>query len=382
MSDGAYALAGGRVVLPDRVIAAGSVVIEDGLIVSVLEAAERLPPSLRRVELEGAWLTPGLVELHIHGCGGIGFDALGAGHEVAAAALRRARDFLRSRGVTCFLPTLICRDAELDALAAALELAGFPESEVPGIYLEGPFINEKRRGGIPSDTILEPSPEDLARVLALGRGRIRLMTLAPELDGAGALMSSLAAAGILPCLGHSDANIELSPLPVGDFSITHLFNAMSPFSHKEAGLAMLPFVDRKPFVELNADGVHVGEAALRACAGALDADRLILISDAVVAAGLPLGDYGYYGMRIVSGPDGVRYAEGGVLMGSNRLAPQVLHNWLKVTGASVPASVRALSLNPARALGLAERRGSIEAGKMAELVAWNGDFESVREIYG
>ena len=155
---------------------------------------------------------------------------------------------------------------------------------------------------------------------------------------------------------------------------------MSPFSHKESGLAMLPFVDRRPFVELNADGVHVGAVALRACSRAIDPDRLVLISDAVVAAGLPHGDYAYYGMRIVSGDEGVRYADSKVLMGSNRLAPEVLRHWLEVTGAPVHEALRGLTLNPARLLGLEASRGAIAPGMPADLVVWEGEFEGVREI--
>jgi N-acetylglucosamine-6-phosphate deacetylase len=396
MPDTSFVLENARLVLPDRVLEGGAVVVEDGRIAAILEAGESPPTTFPRRDLGGAWLTPGLVEVHIHGCGGVGFDDLGPDLASGVAALLRARDFLRSRGVTCFVPTLVCREPELAALAAALEAAGIPESEVPGIYVEGPFIAAKRRGGIPLDTIKIPDAAALEHVLALGRGRIRLMTVAPELPGVAAIMEALTKAGVLPCLGHSDADLETTPLPEGAFSITHLFNAMSPFSHREAGLAMLPFLParrdearrdeareegrhdgHRPFVELNADGVHVGGPALRIASSGLDSDRLILISDAVVAAGLPYGDYSYYGMTVRSGPDGVRYADSGVLMGSNRLAPEILRNWLKITGASVPDAVRAMTLTPARALGLAKERGSLEEGKLADLVAWKGDFESV-----
>jgi N-acetylglucosamine-6-phosphate deacetylase len=375
-----FLLAGGRLVLPRAVVEGGSIVVRDGKIRAVLQPGERLPGRLPRIEAAGAWVTPGLVEHHIHGCRGIGFDSLGPDPKAGAEALRRARAFLRSRGVTCFVPTIVCRPNALSSLAAALEEAAFPEEEVPGIYVEGPFVNPARRGGIPLEAIREPDPAYLDGLLGLGRGRIRMMTVAPELPGAGAIIEALADAGVLPCLGHSDCSIDRITLPSGRFSITHLFNAMSPFSHKEPGLAMLPFLDGRPFVELNADGVHVNAAALRICARSMEPERLILISDAAAAAGLPYGEYEQHGSRLVSGPDGVRYADSGVLMGSNALAPDVLRRWLAATGSSPANAVRMLSLTPSQALGLEDRRGAIAPGMEADLVLWEGEFEAAREL--
>ena len=375
-----YLVEGGRLVLPRTVLEGGSLVVRGGRIKAVLQPRERAPSGLRRVDARGAYVTPGLVEAHIHGCCGIGFDELGPDPRAGAAALRDARAFLRSRGVTCFVPTIVCRPDSLAALAAALEEAAFPEEEVPGIYLEGPFVNPARLGGIPPETVLEPDLAILDRILELGRGRIRLMTVAPELPGAAELLEALAAAGIMPCLGHSDCSIEGLEPPPGRCSITHLFNAMSPFSHKKPGLAMLPFLDRRPFVELNADGVHVCAEALRVCAQALDPERLILISDAALAAGLPYGEYEHLGERLVSGPRGVRYAASDVLVGSNSLAPEVLRSWLRVTGSSPANALRMLTLTPSQALGLDGRRGALASGLAADLVIWEGEFESPREL--
>jgi N-acetylglucosamine-6-phosphate deacetylase len=318
--------------------------------------------------------------MHIHGCGGVGFDALGPSAEDGAERLRTARDFLRRRGVTTFVPTVVCREEQLRSLVAAVGASGLDETTLPGIYIEGPFINPVRRGGIPEDAIKAYDERALSELLALGQGRVKLMTLAPELPGSAELMASLRAAGVLPCLGHSDCSVEALSLADGPVGLTHLFNAMSGFSHRTGGLAMLPFLDPRPFVELNADGVHVEVAALKACARHLDPERLILISDAVVAAGLAHGEYNYCGSKVVSGYNGVRYADSGVLMGSNRLAPDVLRHWLCTTGASVTEAVKALTLTPARALGIDSRRGAIVPGLDSELVVWTGDFEAARVV--
>jgi N-acetylglucosamine-6-phosphate deacetylase len=373
-------LTGGRVVLPRTVLEGGAIVLRRGRIEAVLEAGEKLPGDLPRRDLGRAWVTPGLVELHIHGCGGIAFDALPPDPAEAASALDSAAAFLRARGVTTFVPTVVSEEAALADLAAALEDWAPGRERVPGIYVEGPFVNPGRRGGIPLGAISGPDSRLLGRLINLARGRMAMMTLAPELPGYREILARLEAVGVLPCLGHSDCDIDRITLPSGRFSITHLFNAMSPISHKVPGLAMLPFLDRRAFVELNPDGVHVNDAALRICASGLEPERLILISDAAYPAGLAEGRYGEGERALVAGPDGVRYESTGTLMGSRSLAPDILRNWLKVTGSSVPNAVRMLSLTPAQALGIDDRRGAIAQGLEAALVVWKGEFEAVGEI--
>jgi N-acetylglucosamine-6-phosphate deacetylase len=369
-----YVLEGGRLVLPDRVIEGGSLVVEDGAIGAIIEAGGRLPEGLPQRAAAGRWVTPGLMETHIHGAGGLGFENLGDGPECGAASLKKVRDFLLARGVTAFLPTLVAERAALRSLAAAIEAADLEREVLPGIYLEGPFVNPKRRGGIPAELLLEPDLGRLDEYLADGGGLVRLMTMAPELPGAQSLAARLRERGVTVCLGHSDAILGRFKPPEPPFSVTHLFNAMSPISHKDPGLAMLPFLDSRPYVELISDGVHVNDYALRLAAKGLDPERLILISDAAAAAGLPPGEYEFLGRKVVSGPRGVRYADSGTLMGSRCLGPELLRHWIEATGAPVHEAVRALSLNPRRLLGI-ENRGALAVGMDADLVVWEGDFE-------
>lgn len=367
-----FVLAGGRLALPDRIASGLSLVVRGGLITELAEPGTE-PAGLPRLEASGALVTPGLFEFHIHGAGGVGTDHLGPDQVQGASQLLRLRDFLRTRGVTGFLPTLVADLASLESLALAVEGAvrtvELPEDEIPGIYLEGPFIASSKRGGIPLSTIIAPDLGYLAEILAAARGRLRVMTVAPELPGIGRIIEALQDAGVLVSLGHSACCVEEVTLPDRPFSITHLFNAMSGFSHKDAGLATLPFYDRRPFVELNADGVHVGRSALLASRHGLDPDRLILISDAVVAAGLPPGEYLYHGHRVVSAGQGVRYADTGILMGSDRLLPEVLENWTTTCGAPLAAGIKAATLNPR--LALAQGRGISEA--VVTEGSWNAD---------
>ena len=397
-----FVLVGGRLALPDRIATGLSLVVRGGLIQDLVESGAE-PADLRCLDASGALVTPGLFEYHIHGAGGIGLDDLGADSvhgsdpNVGAEQLRRLRTFLRARGITGFLPTLVADLKALEALALAIEAAGFPEDEVPGIYLEGPFIAASKKGGIPLSTIKAPDKGCLDEILAAARGRLRVMTVAPELPGIGPIIEALREAGVLVSLGHSACRIEEVTLPAQPFSITHLFNAMSGFSHKDAGLATLPFCNRRPFVELNADGVHVGRSALLASRHGLDPDRLILISDAVVAAGLPPGEYLYHGHTVVSAGQGVRYAESGVLMGSDRILPEVLDNWIGACGADLSQAVKAATFTPRLALagakkcGLDQRdgltgsasvpaRGAIAPGFQADLAIWERPFSLLRQL--
>ncbi|MGD9941365.1 MAG: hypothetical protein AB7T74_16340 [Clostridia bacterium] len=397
-----FVLTGGRLALPDRIASGLSLVVRSGIITDLVvpstepgKTSGTLPADLPHIDAAGALVTPGLFEFHIHGAGGVGCDHLGPDAAAGADQLHRLRAFLRARGVTGFLPTLVADLKALEALALAIEAAGLPEDELPGIYLEGPFIAASKRGGIPQSTIKAPDKGYLAEILAAARGRLRVMTVAPELPGIDAVIEVLREAGVLVSLGHSDCRIEEVQLPGQPIGITHLFNAMSGFSHKDAGLATLPFYDRRPFVELNADGVHVGRSALVASRNALDPERLILISDAVVAAGLPPGEYLYHGHRVVSAGQGVRYAESGVLMGSDRILPEVLDNWTGGCGADLAAGIKAATLTPRlaleeawgavrpatiRALRPGPSRGAIAPGFKADLAIWEQPFRKLRQL--
>jgi N-acetylglucosamine-6-phosphate deacetylase len=362
MESADYVLTNGRLALPDRIATGLSLVVRGGLIRELVPSGAE-PTDLPGLDAAGALVSPGLFEFHIHGAGGIGFDHLGSDPVAGAGQLLWLRTFLRARGVTGFLPTMVADLKALENLAEAIEgveqEANLTEDDLPGIYLEGPFIATTKRGGIPASTIRVPDKGYLAEILAAARGRLRVMTVAPEFPGIGTIIEALREAGVLVSLGHSDCRIEEVTLPKLPFSITHLFNAMSGFSHKDAGLATLPFYDHTPFVELNADTVHVGHSALLASRNALDPDRLILISDAVVAARLPPGEYLYHGHKVVSAGQGVRYADTGILMGSDRTLPEVLEHWTGACGADLSAGIKAATLTPR--LALAEARGVVGA---------------------
>ena len=243
---GALLIEGGDVVLPDRVVESGVVLISGGKILFAGPAEnlpDPLPPHCRKIEVAGALVCPALWEPHIHGCGGFSTE------NGTRDSLLGIAKYLASCGVGAFVPTVVAEVGSLASLGEALESPGCPQElagRVPGIHVEGPFVAPSRRGGIPERLMAPISLDYLGRLVALARGRIRVMTFAPELEGANALADRLSAMGILPSLGHSDARLEdLSRYEqVSPLCVTHLFNGMSGVSHKEPGLAQWALLNR------------------------------------------------------------------------------------------------------------------------------------------
>ncbi len=371
---------GAAAVLPDRVVDSSELVIRDGLYAELRDASGALvfgtgvadSGGLPVVDGTGMFAVPGLVEMHIHGAFGTGFEMVESGAQLVELAER-----LAAKGVSAFVPTILWDSAVVGRLSGAILESGLFGTVIPGIHIEGPFVNPERKGGIPLECIADPSPELLSRIIETAKGTLRIMTLAPELPGVEALYPALKAAGVLPSMGHSACALDAAALPDQPFSVTHLFNAMSGIDHRGAGgLANLPFTRRDIWAEINADGVHVNAACLALAARGIDDSRLILTSDAVVPAGLHFGDYRYFGRAVRSGDHGVRYVESGTLIGSNRVGMDIVASFARRSGVPLHRAVRAMSANPAGALGL-PARGIMPGGK-ADLFLWDAGMTTAR----
>jgi N-acetylglucosamine-6-phosphate deacetylase len=370
-----YILSNAKIVTPQSVVHDRFLVVEKGII-TALTGDVRGYNHLPMLDTEGKYICPGFMEIHIHGCGDIGLE------RPSQNTLADMAGFLEGRGITGFVPTIQCDETTLSRLAEELDRDTDLQKIIPGIYIEGPFVSMLKRGGILPGFIRNPDVEYLKKLIDLSRGRLAMMTVAPELEGSHAIIEYLLDHSIVPCLGHSNGQLHHLPLfrPGANYNITHLFNGMSPISHKETGLAMLPFINREIFYELNADCIHVNRDILMMCYLSLSHEKLILISDAVVSAGLEYGKYSYYSKPVKSGEQGVRYSHNDVLIGSNCLMPDVVKKFMDHTGAPINTAIRCATLNPYTLLGKGATKGSIEPGKQADLIVLDDDLRFIRRI--
>lgn len=331
----------------------------------------------RVLDATGCYVIPGLVDLHFHGCRGEDFsDATPDGLQVMA-------DYELSRGVTYICPAGMTLD-EAQLLRICRNAARHREyathgAELVGVHLEGPFLSEAKKGAQNGAYLHAPDAAMLRRLQEAAGGLVKLVTLAPELPGS--LEFIRAAEGITVSLGHTTADYETgcAAFDAGAHHVTHLYNAMPPFTHRAPGVIGAAFDRPNARVELICDGVHIHPSVVRATFRLFGAERVILISDSLRAAGMPDGQYTLGGQDIiVKGSrgtlmDGVTLA-GSVtdLMGCLRQAVQF--------GIPMTDAVRAASYNPAQELGILDRAGSLDVGKDASLVLLNREDLSVRTI--
>jgi len=356
-----------RAVTPDGIVDDGAITIAEGRIAAVGAAATRGATR----DLRGLTVLPGFIDLHIHGAGGADAHA----GEIAALAA-----FLPRCGVTSFLPTLAA-DAEARTIAAlraigatmAAQRAGAPIATVLGAHLEGPFLNPARAGAISPEYMHPAEPDRLARLLDAAPGAVRLMTVAPDAPGALDLIPTIVAAGVVVSLGHTAADYDLfrRAIDAGARHTTHLFNAMSGINHRAPGSAGAALTDERITVELIADGVHIHPAILALALRAKGAASVAIVSDAVGPAGLPAGEYTWFGRSVRSDGQTVRLPDG-TLAGSLGTLDRGLRTLLapipQGAGASLVEAAQTLATTPARILGLTDR-GTIAPGQIADLVA-------------
>jgi N-acetylglucosamine-6-phosphate deacetylase len=353
-------LAGGRVVIPDRVLDPGWVEVAGDRLAAVGEGAPPGPPD---VELGGRVVVPGFVDLHVHGGGGGSYTT---GDEQEAA---RVVDFHRRHGTTTTMASLVTAElAELERVVAAL--ADLVEDGLlTGVHLEGPWLSPRQRGAHDPGLLRDPERSEVDRLLRRGRGTVRMVTLAPELDGGLAAVGRVVEAGAVAALGHTDATYAVTreALDAGATVGTHLFNAMRPVHHREPGPVVALLDDPRATVEVIADGIHVHPAMLRRAVTTKGAGRVALVTDAMAAAGMADGDYQLGGL-VVEVRDGVaRLAEGGALAGSTLTMDAAFRGAVHESGLPLETVARLAATTPASVAALPDV-GAIEAGRRADLV--------------
>ena len=362
-----------------------SMLVENGRIAALSEGAVNADIT---VDCAGAMLSPGLIDLHVHGGGG--FDFMDATEETVIGAAHAHM----MGGTTTLLPTTVCSsDEEVHQLALALASAkesGAPLPHMPGLHLEGPYFSKEQAGAQDPEYIAVPSPERFMRLLEKA-GDVKRMSVAVELPGALELGDHLKKKGILAAIGHSNANYDevLKAVEHGYTHVTHLYSGMSRLHRVGAkrvlGVVESAYLIDELTVEIIADGIHLPPELLRLILRCKARDKIILVTDALSGMGLPDGSEIILGSKksgrkaIIDGgvaymPDRSCYA-GSVVSGMGCVRTMV-----EKTGSSLSEALKMMTINPAKALKLQERKGSLQPGHDADLLLIDNTLK-VQAVY-
>lgn len=356
----------GRLLTPRRDVPDGWVLVEGDRVTAIGRGSRA--PGVEAVGDAEHVVTPGLVDLQVNGL---------AGHDAAEGAegMVAIAEHLPRTGVTAFCPTVISAPLQRMVAAAAgarqAARAGGSRARVLGAHLEGPFLNPARAGAHDPALLLEPA---LPHAIEVANARPRLVTLAPELPGAEAAIAELAAAGVTVSAGHSAATHAQAQAAfmAGVGFVTHLFNAMAPWHHREPGLAGAALNDPGVTAGLIADGEHVHPAALELAVRRKGATGVALTADMVSAAGAPPGRYRLGDREVQS--DGARATlPDGTLAGGVATMDHVVRTAAALPGVGLQQAVRMATATPAAAIGT-PRLGSIARGQPADLVLFDADL--------
>lgn len=364
----------GRVVTDYEVWPEGTVLVEGDRVAEVYPE----PREADEVhEYPNHLILPGFVDLQVNG-------AFGVDVATQPERLGELSRKLLSTGTTSYLPTVISSPRPLyrETLPTLSGLinSGVPGAEPLGVHLEGPFVSTKRRGAHPEAHVSSPDAALLSELLDLAP--VRLLTLAPELEGTAELARAATERGVVVSAGHSDASFEVAyaALDGAVAGVTHLFNGMSPLSHREPGLPGATFAHPRVVCGLIADGLHVHPEVVSMAFRMLGPDRIHLVTDAIAAAGMGEGEYLLATRRTHLGGDGVPRLEDGTIAGSVLTMNNAFRNVLAFTGCTVPEAARMVAATPARLVGERDRKGRLAPGYEADVTVLGPDL-SIRAVY-
>lgn len=357
-------VATGREPVGDTIVRRGWIRVEDGVILEhdhgTTDAAD--------LDLAEGWLVPALVDIHCHGGGGGDFAS------GDPEAIRVAAGYHAAHGTGSLIASLVTAPvAELcHQLAVLADVIEAGDTIIRGVHLEGPFLSAQRCGAQNPAYLAAPDIDAFRRMVEAARGTLRMITIAPELPGALDLIRTASAYGVVAAVGHTDGTYDAcsQAFAAGATVATHLFNGMRPLHHREPG-AVGAALDAQVWTELINDGTHLHPATLRLAARA-NGEGIVLVTDAMSAAGLPDGPHELGGLAVTVRDGAARLTEGGSLAGSTLTMDVALRRAIEAS-LPIPHAVAAASYHPARALGL-ERDGRIAPGSPARLLHLRPDL--------
>lgn len=365
--------------IKDTLLANGAVVVLNGKIAYVGKQSE-LPQevngvdinTLTRIDAKGGYISPGLIDCHIHGSAGS--DSM----EGTEQAIRNIAQYSAQCGATGFLPSTVTASPESTRRVAEV-VANYTEdnkgAKVLGVHLEGPYINHVMKGAQYGEEIRQADLEELANLYEILGDKLRLVTLAPEIPNSREAIDWLRERKVTISTGHTNATFEetMAAFDQGVTHVTHTYNGMRGLHHREPGVVGAALVASDVYAELIADGIHVHPGAMRLLFKAKGVDRVILVTDSVQAAGLPDGEYMLGDLQIFVKNGTARLPQGS-LAGSTLGMIDAVKNMVSMVDATLPQAIQMASLNPARNLGLVNK-GKLAVGYDADIILLSPDLD-------
>jgi N-acetylglucosamine-6-phosphate deacetylase len=364
-----------KIITPDTIIPQGVVLVEGK---KILEVGTRFgvvfdESEFETLHFEQKALVPGFIDVHIHGARGR--DIM----EGTRDAIEVVSRHLALHGTTSYLATTVTA-SPIETIQAVESLGKLVPEEtggarILGLHLEGPFISQEKRGVHPPEHIRPPSTRIFDELVKMSNDQVRLITVAPEVPGGLDFVQHIRSKGVLVSLGHSNATYEVArqAIQAGASNATHTFNAMRDFSHRQPGVLGAVLTDSTVWAELIADGAHVDPVAIQMLLKCKGHRRILLVTDAISAAGMPDGDFQLGSLRIKVSQGVCRVPEG-ALAGSTLSLDRALRNMISWTGIPLEEAVYMTSRNPAESIGVAQKKGSIQPGYDADMVLLNDDL--------
>jgi N-acetylglucosamine-6-phosphate deacetylase len=374
----------GNIVTPDRTLSEGDLLIREGkILVLGPTGSTPIPPDAEQIDARGLIVAPGYIDAHTHG---------GNGHDYMDSSLEDIRSTLRwlpSTGVTAVLPTLASAELK-DALEMVARLHEVQEHQVAGepillgIHLEGPYLSMAKRGAQPEKAIRKPSIAEMEQLIEASDCSIHLVTLAPELPGALELIHFLVQRGIVVSAGHTEASCAqvMAAAQAGLSRVTHLYNGMSSFDHRNPGIIGAALTNDAIYAELILDGIHVDPVAANVALRAKGIDKVVLMTDATQAAGRGDGVYIRPGNRRITVKEGAARLDSGSLAGSVLTLDRAVRNAVNLLHLPLADAVTLATRSAANSLGLGAAKGTLAPGKDADIVILGENLEVRSTLVG
>lgn len=358
-----------------KVLPQGTIEVENGRFRSLSAQGEA------DLDLSSYTVFPGLIDMHTHG--GVGLESLKTSFE----ELDTLSKFYAESGAAAFLATTVTDS--IDNLVAAEKIIakrikeGTSGAEIAGIYLEGPYLSHEFRGAHEEAFLTTPNKEDIDKLIAAGEGNLKVIAVAPEIDGALDAIKYITGKGVKVAIGHSGAKADVcdAGFSAGATIAIHTYNAMRGFSHREPGFLGASLVRDDAYGELICDFIHVAPKACEIALRCKGKDKIIYITDSIISAGLPDGEY-FSGALPITLRDGIARTHGGALAGSSLRINRALGNVVTKLNVPVCDAMLGVTKNPAEALGVYGDIGSIDVGKRAHLTVLDDNFNVVMTIVG